>query len=65
MLDRAMGTKLSLKDLIDIQGASRTIRAYAFLDVSLRVGENSANPARDALECFLLNRPGFVGGSRS
>ena len=48
-----MSSAYTLKELSDIQGASRTVRAYAFLNASLAVGENSANPSRDVLDCFL------------
>jgi hypothetical protein len=48
-----MSSAYTLKDLLDIHGSSRTVRAYAFLNASLTVGENSSNPARDVLDCFL------------
>jgi len=48
-----MSRSLSLEDLLAVKGAPRTVRAYAFLEASLSVAENSPNPARDALDCFL------------
>lgn len=48
-----MQRPLSLLDLTTIKGASRAVRAYAFLDASLSVADGSSNPVRDALDCFL------------
>lgn len=57
-----MATQISLKDIIAVKDASRVIRAYAFLDASLQVSQNSTNPTQDALDCFL---PFLVAGTEA
>ena len=48
-----MDGEISLRELLKIKGASRTVRAYAFLDATLTISSKSANPSRDVLDCFL------------
>lgn len=45
--------KVSAEDLLQLKGADRQAKAYAFLYAAFRRTEISANPVRDALDCFV------------
>lgn len=48
-----MSMQVSFEDLLKIKDADRSVRAYAFLDATLRVSSGNPNPTRDILDCFL------------
>lgn len=47
------GQKISAEDLLQLKGSDRQAKAYAFLYAAFKRTEVSANPVRDALDCFV------------
>ncbi|MBI2255234.1 MAG: hypothetical protein HYU58_11490 [Proteobacteria bacterium] len=52
MLQENLPQKIGIEAILDLQGADREAKAYAFLYAAFKQTEISSNPIRDALDCL-------------